>query len=82
VRNHLSLLGSVVVLVGSAVAAQQTSGSDPEARHRLIASIAANLRQHYFNHGVGQQLADRLLVHDKNDSTITFHVHTRTICGK
>ena len=40
--------------------------TDPEARHKLIAAIASNLRQLYFDRAIGQQLADAVLVHQKN----------------
>lgn len=40
--------------------------TDPEARHKLIATIAANLKQRYVDRAVGQQLADALLAHDRN----------------
>lgn len=40
--------------------------TDPEARHKLIAAIALNLRQLYFDRAIGQQLADAVLVHQKN----------------
>jgi len=39
--------------------------TDPEARHKLIAAIALNLRQLYFDRAIGQQLADAVLVHEK-----------------
>ncbi len=40
--------------------------SDPDARHKLIAAIALNLKQLYFDRGIGQQLADALLAHDRS----------------
>jgi Peptidase family S41 len=38
---------------------------DSDRNHELLAAIAANLRQFYFDRAVGQQLADALLAHDK-----------------
>ena len=32
----------------------------------IVAAVAANLRQRYFDHAIGQQLADALLAFDKN----------------
>ena len=46
--------------------AQQAAATDPEARHKLIAAIAANLKEHYVDRVIGQQLADALLAHDRN----------------
>ena len=40
--------------------------TDPEARHKLIAAVALNLRQLYFDRAIGQQLADAVLVEEKN----------------
>jgi hypothetical protein len=45
--------------------AQQAIATDPEAHHKLIAAIAANLKQRYHVRAIGQQLADALLAHDK-----------------
>ena len=45
--------------------AQQTVATDPEAHHKLIAAIAANLKQLYFDRAIGQRLADALLAYDK-----------------
>ena len=39
---------------------------DSDGNHQLLSAIAANLRQFYFDHAIGQQLADALLAHDKN----------------
>ncbi len=38
--------------------------TDPESGHKLIAAIALNLRQLYFDRAIGQQLADAVLVHE------------------
>jgi hypothetical protein len=46
--------------------APQAIATDPEAHHKLIAAIAANLKQLYVDRAIGQQLADALLAHDKN----------------
>src|SRR5262245_8578827 len=46
--------------------AQQAAATDPEARHKLIAAIAANLKEHYVDRVIGQQLSDALLAHDRN----------------
>ncbi|HVH86970.1 MAG TPA: S41 family peptidase, partial [Terriglobales bacterium] len=46
--------------------AQQAAAADPEARHKLIVAIAANLKQRYVNRVMGQQLADALLASEKN----------------
>lgn len=46
--------------------AQQAVAIDPEAHHKLIAAIAANLKQFYVDRAIGQQLADALLAYDKN----------------
>src|SRR4029434_3984565 len=51
---------------GSNDFAAQAVVIDPDARHKLIAAIALNLRQLYFDRAIGQQLADALLVHDKH----------------
>jgi hypothetical protein len=45
--------------------AQQAVATDPEAHHKLIAAIAANLKQLYVDRAIGQQLADALLASDK-----------------
>jgi len=44
----------------------QAVATDPEARHKLLAAIALNLRQLYFDRAKGQQLADAVQVHQKN----------------
>jgi hypothetical protein len=46
--------------------AQQATATDAETHHKLIAAIAANLKQRYVNRGIGQQLAEALLAHHKN----------------
>ena len=46
--------------------AQQAAATDSEARHELVAAIAANLKEHYVDRVIGQQLAGALLAHDKN----------------
>ena len=46
--------------------AQQAVATDPEAHHKLIAAIAANLKQLYVDRAIGQRLADALLAYDKN----------------
>lgn len=45
--------------------AQQAVATDPWAHHKLIAAIAANLKQLYVDRAIGQQLADALLAYDK-----------------
>jgi len=44
----------------------QAVATDPAARHKLIAAIALNLKQLYFDRAIGQQLADALLAHHRN----------------
>ena len=44
---------------------QQTLAADREAHHKLIAAIAANLRERYVDRAIGRQLADALLARDK-----------------
>ena len=44
---------------------QQKVVDDVEARHKLVAAIAENLKLHYVDSAVGLQLADALLAHDK-----------------
>jgi hypothetical protein len=46
--------------------APQAVATDPEAHHKLIAAIAANLKQLYVDRAIGQRLADALLAYDKN----------------
>ena len=36
-----------------------------DGQHELVAAIAANLRQFYYDRAIGQQLAEALLVHDR-----------------
>ena len=50
---------------GSNRSARQVTAANPEARHKLIAAIAANLKQRYVDRAIGQQLADALLARDK-----------------
>jgi hypothetical protein len=45
---------------------QQVIVNGPGGRLTIVAAVAANLRQRYFDHAVGQQLADALLAFDKN----------------
>jgi Peptidase family S41 len=52
--------------------AQQAVATDPEARHTLIAAIAANLKQRYVDRAIGERLADALLAHDKNGDYESF----------
>lgn len=54
--------------------ARQAVATDPEANHKLIAAIAANLKQLYVDRAIGQQLADALLAHDKNGDYESFDV--------
>jgi Peptidase family S41 len=51
--------------IQSSDSAQQTVATDRDARDLLIATIAANLKQRYFDRATGQQLAEALLAHDK-----------------
>jgi len=46
--------------------AQQTSATEPETHHKVVAAIAATLKQLYVDRRIGQELADALLAHDKN----------------
>ena len=52
----------------------QAAATDPEARHALVAAIAANLKQLYVDRAVGQQLADALLAHDRNGDYDSFAI--------
>jgi hypothetical protein len=45
---------------------QPAVATDPEAHHKLIAAIAANLKQLFVDRAIGQRLADALLTYDKN----------------
>ena len=45
---------------------QQVVVNGNAERHRLIDAVATNLKQHYFDRAIGQQLADALLVFEKN----------------
>lgn len=47
--------------------------TDPQARHKLIAAIAANLKQYYVDRAIGQQLADALLASDKAGEYASFY---------
>jgi hypothetical protein len=58
--------GSTMPGADSNHSAQQAIATDPETHHKLIAAIAANLKQRYVDRASGQQLADTLLAHDKN----------------
>jgi hypothetical protein len=58
--------GSAMPGADSNHSAQQAIATDPETHHKLIAAIAANLKQRYVDRASGQQLADTLLAHDKN----------------
>jgi hypothetical protein len=51
---------------------QQAVATDPEVHHKLIAAIAANLKQLYVDRAIGQQLADALLAHDKHGDYESF----------
>lgn len=46
--------------------AQQVVVAGPAAHHRLVAAIAANLKQFYVDRAIGQELADALVARDKN----------------
>lgn len=64
---HLSeRSGSEMPGADSNHSAQQAIATDPEAHHKLMAAIAANLKQLYVDRAIGQQLADALLARDKN----------------
>jgi hypothetical protein len=39
---------------------------DAAERHRVIDAVIQNLKQHYFDSGVAQQMAEALLAHEKN----------------
>jgi hypothetical protein len=58
--------GSGIPGADSHDSAQQAVATDPETHHKLIAAIAANLKQLYVDRAIGQRLADALLAHDKN----------------
>ena len=58
--------GSGIPGADSHDSAQQAAATDPEAHHKLIAAIAANLKQLYVDRAIGQRLADALLAYDKN----------------
>lgn len=58
--------GSGIPGADSHDSAQQAASTDPEAHHKLIAAIAANLKQLYVDRAIGQRLADALLAYDKN----------------
>jgi class 3 adenylate cyclase len=45
---------------------QQTIARDREARHELVADIAANLKERYHDRAIGQHLSDALLAQDKS----------------
>jgi hypothetical protein len=65
--THLSKRsGSEMPGADSNHSAQQAIATDPETHHKLIAAIAANLKQRYVDRAIGQQLADALLARDKN----------------
>lgn len=64
---HLSeRSGSEMPGADSNHSAQQAIAIEPEAHHKLIAAVAANLTQRYVDRAIGQQLADALLARDKN----------------
>jgi hypothetical protein len=44
---------------------QQTLTGDREARHKLVAAIAANLKERYYDRTIGQHLSDAILAQDK-----------------
>jgi Peptidase family S41 len=51
---------------GSNHSAQQpTLAGDREARHTLVAAIAANLKERYYDRAIGQHLSDAILAQDK-----------------
>jgi hypothetical protein len=64
--------GSATPGADSNDSAQRAVATDPEARHTLIAAIAANLKQRYVDRAIGQRLADALLAHDKNGDYESF----------
>jgi hypothetical protein len=39
---------------------------DAAARHRVIDAVIQNLKQHYFDSGIAQQMAETLLAHEKS----------------
>ncbi len=45
---------------------QQVIVNGPGGRLTVVAAVAANLRQRYFDHAIGQQLADALLAFETN----------------
>jgi hypothetical protein len=47
---------------------------DPESQHDLIAAIAGKLKELYVDRGLGRQLSDGLLTHEKNGDYITSDV--------
>jgi len=50
----------------SAVAVSVTPEIDADERQRVIYTVAANLKQHYFDIAAGQEMANALLAHAKN----------------
>lgn len=63
VANASGSQGAGVVSNG---AGQQSDAKDSEARHTLLAAIAANLKQLYVDRSIGQRLGDAVLAHDTN----------------
>lgn len=68
--------GSEMRGAASSDSAQHAAATDPEAHHKLIAAIAANLDQRYVDRVIGQQLAAALLAHDKNGEYESFDMGT------
>ena len=44
---------------------QQAGAGDREARHSLVAAIAASLKERYYDRSIGQHLADAILAQEK-----------------
>lgn len=74
-KHVIYLVAGMMLLAGHTAAvrieaqsdsASQATATDADARHKLIAAVAANLKQLYVDRRIGQQLADALLTHDKN----------------
>ena len=59
-------LGSAMPGAASDGFAPQAAATEPGAHDKLVAAIAANLKQRYADRVIGRQLADALLAHDKN----------------
>jgi hypothetical protein len=58
--------GAEAPAAGSRDSAPPAVAAGPEARHTLIAAIAANLTERYVDRAIGRQLADALLAYEKD----------------